>query len=350
MVTINLGLADTHFADKKPVSRKDDYHATQVRKLSDVLRLAASLRWKGETTPASSINIAGDVFHQPRGELISRKLDNKLARILRTSPCPVTAISGNHDMDRIQESSLEKHPLGMLVASGIVKLVHWPDYLVVGTIPPVIITGRQYSVDGPAKWLEHIAATGELRNLKREVSDDRQCEAQVLLMTHNHWGPGDSTFHGDPIVGHRHVVGTGADVVLYGHPHTYDGTVEVEEGNRKISIVGPGALVRGTLAEHDVTRKPMIAVIAHNSDGSHEVVLVPVPHEPPEAVFDSVAHERKKRQKKVEEQFVQQLSLMSQKAKTPEEILTALADKTSARILALVKQYYTIAEQEVANS
>lgn len=350
MVTINLGLADTHFADKKPVSRKDDYTTTQVRKLTDVIRLASSLRWKGETVSAASINIAGDVFHQPRGELISRRLDTSLARVFRTSTCPITAISGNHDMDRIQEINLEKHSLGVLAATGVIQLVHWPDHIVVGTNPPVIITGRQYSVDGPAKWLEHIAATGELRTLKRELSEARGFQAQVFLMTHNHWGPADSNFHGDPIVGHRHVIGTGADVVLYGHPHTYDGTVEVEEGSRKISIIGPGALVRGTLAEHDVNRKPMIAVVAHNADGTHEIVLVPVPHEPPEMVFDTVAHDRKKRQKKVEEMFVQQLSLMSQKAKTPEEILSALVDKTSARILALTKQYYTIAEQEVANS
>lgn len=350
MPTLLIGLSDPHFSDKKPRSRKDDFQETQRRKLRDVLKLASSIKWGTQNTKASALLMAGDVFHQPKGKLISRKLDHGLMQLMREATCPILAIAGNHDLDRDRLESLEEHPLGTLVASGLISLTHWPDYLVVGEEVPVIITGRHYTIDGPGAWLEHLTTTGKLKDLKKRVSDETGKKAQAVVMTHNYWGPSDGNFHGDPVVGHHRAKDIGAEIILYGHPHTYDGAVEVEGTDGITTIVGPGALIRGTLAETDVKRKPMIMVSAHESDGSYQVVLAQIPHEKAEDVFDLEKHERVKKEKAVQERFIQELTKLQTHVKSPEEYFSAATAKFPTRVVSRAKSYYLSAEGELAQA
>lgn len=238
MTTLIEGLADTHFTEKKPRSRKDNYQETVLRKLTDVINLASSIRWEGKTRKVDALVIAGDIFHQPQGKLISRKLDYRIISKLSTSPVPILAILGNHDKDHDREDSIEDHPLGSLVAANIITLVHWPEYRVIGTDPPVIITGRQYTIDGPGTWLDHLKESGELRDLKEKLSEERQKQVQTLVLTHCYWGPNDGALRGDPIVGHRRLLGTGVDVCSYGHPHCVSADTWVETVEQGLQQIG----------------------------------------------------------------------------------------------------------------
>lgn len=347
MSTAILNIADPHYSDKKPRSRKDDYQETQLRKTKDLLTLAQKLTWEGKPLPAAAVTISGDICHQPRGELISRRLDIRLIKTYADSPCPVLAILGNHDKDRDRIESLETHPLGTLVASKIMTLVHWPDYVIVGEDPLVIVTGRQYSIDGPGSWLDYLRETQQLVTLKNQVSQDRGKAVYAFVMTHCNWGPNDGALRGDPIVGHSRVLGTGVDVMCYGHPHTDDGIVELEDNGRLVRIVGQGAFTRGTLAEHDVTRQPKIALAVFHSDKDHEVLTVPIPHEPVDKVFDLATHTKVRQQKDAEERFIKALASLDAQSNSPEEVIAAAADRTPARIVARAQQYYTAAEAEV---
>ena len=347
MSTIAIGIADSHFTDKKPRSRLDDYQATQLFKLEKIMQLASLIKWEGVTQKAVSICFAGDICHQPKGKLVSRKLDVRLIRALSQSPCPIHGILGNHDKDKDRDDSIEEHTLGSLVASDILKLVHWPEYVVVGDDPPVIITGRQYEIESPKAWLEHLRNSKQLIDLKKAVSDKTGKNARALVMTHNYWGPNDGLAHADPIVGHNNIIGTGADVILYGHPHTDDGVVEVMDGDWSTKIVGPGAMTRGTIAEVDTQRKPKIAVMIFYNDKPADVLTVPIPHEPAEKVFDMVRHARQRSEKRAEEQFIDALKATHNKMRSPEEILTAAEDKTPVRVVALTRQYMVQAAESL---
>ena len=351
MPTFIISLCDPHFSDKKPRSRRDDFIATQRRKLNDVMKLAGGFRWKDQLVQASAIAVGGDMFHQAKGRLISRSLDQALCSQFKRSPCPILAIAGNHDMDRDRLESLKEHPLGTLAASGLVKLVHWPDYVVIGGVadrPPVIVTGKQYVLEGPRSWLDMLRETQKLAELKAVVHQDYpNAPAQAFVMTHNFWGPVDAMFQAEPILGHHHAAGTGANVILYGHPHTFDGTTEVEDGDYHVSVVGPGALIRGTIAEKDVRREPRIAITAFNEDGTHEVMFVKIPHEPAESVFDLEQHERVRRERTIQERFVRSLEELQTAQKKPEDILAQAERKVPMAVVTLARSYLTQAEAEV---
>jgi acyl-CoA synthetase (AMP-forming)/AMP-acid ligase II len=167
-------------------------------------------------------------------------------------------------------------------------------------------------------------------------------------MTHNFWGPEDGNIFGDIVVGHGNVVGTGIDALLYGHPHSDDGVVLVPDGDRTVSIIGPGAMLRNTIAEHDVTRRPKIAITAHDSDGNHEVITAAIPHAAPELVFDLEKHERVKKERAAEERFILELSRLQATTKSPEEILESAGERFSPRVLTRTREFLAAAEAEVA--
>lgn len=348
MSTLIPAVCDTHFMDKKPRSRKDDFVATQRTKINQVFQLSQSLRWKEETQTAAAIVFPGDLWHQPNGRLINRKLDHHLMQIFRSCPIPKLAIAGNHDMERDRIQSLESHPFGAFRAAGLFVQTHWPEYVVVGTDPPVIVTGWPYTSEGPARWLQAIRGSQQLIQLKNQVSEQTgHPHVQALVMTHNHWGPNDAFMRGEPVTSHAHVRDTGADIVVYGHPHTFDGTSEVEDQHGTVLVAGPGSMVRGTIAEHDISRQPRIALCAFEPDGEKTVLMVPIPHAPAEDVFHLERHEHEKAAKMAAERFVQKLQETQLQSADPEEIFSRVEGSTPANIVSTARQYMAMAESEL---
>lgn len=352
MPTVIIGIADPHISDKKPRSRKDDFIATQERKLRELLKLCSHIRIDGRIQQAQALVIAGDLFTQNKGQLISRKLDNQLIRIRRESPCPWVAIPGNHDMMNDRLDSLETHPMGVMREAGLLEIVVWPEYTVVKgpklDDPRVIISGRQYTTDGPGRWIDYLAETGELRRLKQDLYlQDSSSKIMALLMTHSFWGSEDGINMGEPVVGHLRVRETGANVLLYGHPHTFDGEVKVQDREGQISIVGPGALIRGTLAEHDIYRQPKVVVMIFYADGTHKNLLVTIPHEAAEKVFDLERHERQKEEKQVQLRFIQELQNLNVIKPTSKDIFSKVEENTPRGVVTRAQQFITQAEAEV---
>jgi len=340
MATILLGVTDTHWSPRKPRSRRDDFIATQVRKIQDIVKLSKRLNWRGRPQSAQAIIHSGDMFHNNKGDQIDRSLDTTLISAIQPRPeCPWLAIPGNHDMENDRVEALKSHPMGVFHIAGVVDLVIWPHYRVVKgpepSDPPVIVTGIPYTQEGPAKWLAAQSVSQDLVRLKRSIAPN----AHVVLMTHCHWGPVEGQINGEPIVAHYLATEAGATVHMYGHPHTNDGVSLIQGPDGPISIVGPGALIRGTLAEHDVNRQPNIMIAAFNGDGTHECVLVPIPHEPAEVVFDLEKHERQRQERVREERFVQQLRTLTPETTDPEQLLVAASDRTPARVLMKTRSF-----------
>lgn len=350
MATILLGITDSHWTEKRPRSRKDpDFKLTQSRKIRDLFKLAAQIRLPGvNANGAAGIVHSGDLFHQPHGKLISRKLDTWIIPILKSSPVPIYAIPGNHDMKAHRTESLDDHPYGVLVADEAIKQACWPTYFVVGNDPPVIVTGMEFTGAGPRTWLEYLRTTKELITLKKNLSDSTGSKVQVMALTHCWWGPTDGVNRGEPLIGYDNIKNTGIDVMMYGHPHTEDGIMQVQDDYGQCHIVGPGAFIRGTLAEHDVNRQPKIAIMAFMEDGTHTVRLVSVPHLPADQVFDLVKHQRARRESEVETQFIHELSQIDTSDQTLEQLLTsAEGNGTPTQVVSLSRQYLTMAAEEM---
>jgi hypothetical protein len=346
MTTYILSIADPHWTEKTPRSRKDDFKQAQTNKIQALVKLAEHLKLPGsEQKGAAAVTIAGDLFHQPEAKQISRKLETWLIPELRKFKVPVIVIPGNHDMKAHRMASLEEHPYGVLTANDVVKQVIWPGYMVVGSDPPVIVVGKEFHPSGPKPWLVHLQQTEELLTLRKAVKDRMGVEPQVLAQTHCWWGPADGINRGEPLVGYDNIKDTGIDIMIYGHPHSLDGVMQVQDSRGQSFIVGPGAFIRGTLAEHDTKREPKISISIFENDGTHRVMLVSVPHQPADVVFNFEKHTRMKKEVEVRAQFVKELGQVEGDGQTLEDIFTKAAESsTPPEVIARARQYITQAE------
>jgi predicted phosphodiesterase len=326
MPTTILNLSDPHFTHRRPRSRTDDYVATQLRKLVWCLDLA---RERG----AAAVTIPGDVFDDPRGPNIRRRLDTALLPLLLGAPCPIYAIRGNHDLLHDRVESLREHPLGTLELIGAIRNLHPPAHAVVGVDPPVLLVGYDYSRDGPFAWLDSLVAEETVRRL-RGLTGAVGCVA----LSHAYWGD-DGTRHGERVVAPGCLARTGVDVVVHGHDHTFGGLLACELEGRECWVVGPGALCRGSLGWDDRTRQPRVALITFHADGRKDAEFVVVPHEPAAAVFDLEAHDRRKAYERDLGDLVAGLKALGPETGTTEDPLDPFVGEVVSRVLDRVRDF-----------
>jgi hypothetical protein len=347
MTTILTSIADPHWCEGRPISRTDtDWIKTQTQKIENVFNVSSEIEIRKQKG-SSGLLIPGDLFHLPKGPRISRRLDRWLSQTLRFSPCPIFAIPGNHDMQGHHLDSLNNHPYGCLEAAGLITSVIWPNYMLVGEDPLVMVTGKQFVPEGPGFWLQMLREEETLVHFKKELEQQHQKPVFVVAMSHGYWGSQKGSYYGEPVVPYSDVYGTGIDIMLISHDHACHG-VNVVEGDRGAFqwVVGSGALVRGTISEKDLRREPKMAVLGLNSHGDHEIFLVTIPHLPVEEVF---ALEEKAKERKIKEEelvFIEECRKLDYKVPTIEVILGSLLSQgvTSVRVASLVKNYLLSAE------
>jgi hypothetical protein len=209
--------------------------------------------------------------------------------------------------------------------------------------PTLIITGKEFTRQGPNSWLDSLRETKELIDIKNSLGD-----AHVLALTHNHWGVSDGLIMGEQITGHSRILGTGIDVLVYGHPHTYDGEFILDDEQGQVSVIGPGALIRGTLAEHDTGREPKFVVSIFKSNREIKNILVTIPHEPSEVVFDLEKHESQKNEKRIQDRFITELRNLSTNSVNLEDLLDSASSRCSAAIIDKTKKFILDSETELS--
>src|SRR6516164_6843199 len=161
--TLVTGIVDSHWSNRRPVSRTDaDWIGTQSRKLDDFFRISVELQ-------AQALVHGGDLFHQPKGQLIDRMVDQWLMGKFRQAPAPWFTIPGNHDMFGHKVDSLKNHPYGCLEKAGLITSVMWPNYALVGSDPIILITGKEFHSDGPISWLESLRDEETLIEWKKDI-------------------------------------------------------------------------------------------------------------------------------------------------------------------------------------
>lgn len=115
MATKIIFVGDIHAADRPPAGRVDGYREQILAKLREIGSL---------TNDASAVVLLGDVFHQPRANLVSHSLVKALIDRFVDYACPIYAAVGNHDMGEEGIDSLHRQPIGVLEASGAIQIVH----------------------------------------------------------------------------------------------------------------------------------------------------------------------------------------------------------------------------------
>jgi exonuclease SbcD len=338
--TFVTGIADSHWSNRRPASRTDeDWIGTQSRKLDEFFRISKELQ-------AQALVHSGDLFNQPKGQLIDRSVDQWLMEKFRKAPAPWYTIPGNHDMFGHKVDSLKSHPYGCLEKAGLITSVMWPNYALIGSDPVILITGREFNADGPVSWLESLRDEETLIDWKKDISRECGVPVFVLALCHGFWGPENGWQFGEIVTSYSEICGTGIDVVLTGHDHACKGIQQLENEDGYQWVIEPGALLRGTIAEKDIGREPKMVVLDFESSGHHEFNLVTIAHDAPEYVFNFDNQKKEKKRQEVEHMFIEECRRLQTKGTTIEVILNTIeSDQTvSSRVASLTREYLVRAE------
>lgn len=222
-------VGDPHLSSATPVSRKDEYQNSMLKKIVDLARFA-------DENQVDFVIIGGDVFHiktQPDGFMVAVTL------ALKTFKVPVYTIIGNHDILYTNVDSVRRTPLGILISSGILK---WMNSIKItvgddNSEKKVLIQGLDY-------------------HLRPVIPDRLPGYDKAFLVAHQFTPHGMQFGEGDESFNEGEYQRSKWDVFYLGHDHmTYP--VSVVSGK---PTVRPGALSRGTKHIQNRMRDVMFTV------------------------------------------------------------------------------------------
>jgi hypothetical protein len=220
---------DVHLSDRAPASCTDTY----LDDLFDLLDQAAGIAQSRD----AEIILAGDVFHHKAPTRTSHSTVMRLIDWARLALVPVHAVVGNHDIQHDRTQSIhETQPLGVVMASGAINLLDgWldgsPDAVYVFGVPWQMTWDDASVADALAEW--------------------RKEKANGLVVTHAPLYP------------------PGRELKFEFFPAA---SWAKHMGNQ-------GALSRGSLHEHNLTRVPSVAIWNASEDTIEHVELKAKPAE-----------------------------------------------------------------------
>jgi len=256
-------LGDTHFTNRSPERRLDNYWETQIRKIKQALSIFRD-------NDCDVIIQTGDFFDTPT---VANRVKSVLIKFLRQSNEKVYCIWGQHDVVGHSIFTLPNSPLVVLQAAGVVKIVdkHW---YMLGTKSedieiPVVLYGASFGEDIP-----------------KPESPLESTECYNILIVHDMIGD-RPLYPGQELIGPNQFLRNNPDynLVIAGDYHyrfisSYQGR----------TIINPGALVRKTISKFDLEHKPAV-VIFDTETGESKVIELVV--EPVEKVFNLKRVEKK---------------------------------------------------------
>lgn len=220
---------DVHLSDRPPINCTDNY----TDDLFDLLEQTVEVAKKYDAYTV----FAGDVFHLKQPSRNSHALVQRMIEIIQSYPNIVYIVPGNHDLLNDRLDSIPSQPLGVLLKSGAYQLRGWDDTI---SLP-------LYGVP----WLQRFTDHNVMEAFK-DYRERYQEFEQVLTVTHAplyplgrelkyEFYPSELWAEAMDNTGH----------VAYGHIHDYHGIWE----SGGVQFCNNGALSRGSLTEHNRTRK-----------------------------------------------------------------------------------------------
>jgi DNA repair protein SbcD/Mre11 len=266
-----LFIGDIHFRVHGSRFRIDNCYQTQFEKLSKILQL-------GVKNEVDLVLFSGDFTHTPRE---GHELVHDVIKALKNYPIPIYTLTGNHDLVGRNMESLRTSPLGVMVASGVIKLLDKDLFLP----DEVILRGVDYS----------------------DKHDDSKYQFNTnpyhlkVIASHNMIVPLSSApfeyIHPDNVV-------TDAKVVLMGHYHLpFDHTTP-----NLVRYINPGVPMRWTMDEKDLTPK-VVLLLVNFADGIHTYTTqyISLEAKPGDEVFNVTKVAELKEKEQTIENFVKTL-------------------------------------------
>jgi predicted phosphodiesterase len=254
---------DTHLSDRAPSSCTDTYLDDLFALLEQVAQIAQERD--------GAIILAGDVFHHKAPSRTSHATVMRLLDWARLALVPVYAVVGNHDIQHDRTASIhETQPLGVVLASGAIELLDgWIDE-----------GGGDYVYGVPWQMtFDQANVSDALADYRHDGRPAASNDAHCLVVTHAPlYPPGrELRFEHFPATAWAEAMG-GRGTVHYGHVHEPHGIYTLGG----VTFSNPGALSRGSLHEHNLTRTPAVAI--WNSQ-TGEIVHQELKAKPAEQVF-----------------------------------------------------------------
>jgi predicted phosphodiesterase len=232
---------DIHLSDRAPSSCTDTY----LDDLFDLLEQATRIAQERD----GAIILAGDVFHHKAPTRTSHATVMRLIDWARLALVPVYAVVGNHDIQHDRTASIhETQPLGVVMASGAIELLDgWIDE-----------GGGDYVYGVPWQMtFDEANVCDALADYRHDGSPAASNDAHCLVVTHAPlYPPGrELPYEFFPVATWAKAMGN-RGTVHYGHVHEPHG-VYTWDG---VTFSNPGALSRGSLHEHNLSRTPAVAI------------------------------------------------------------------------------------------
>ena len=243
-------LGDTHFTNRGPKRRLDNYFETQLDKFNQSLDIF-------EKEECDYVTQVGDFFDSPD---VSNYVISTIISLLRQRKVEILCCYGQHDITGHSASTLKRSPLKVLESAGVVRIL---------SQSPIQLQNSRTPVDNDKRYaMLYGSSFGE--TIPKTLEED----PYNILVTHRMIGDRE-LYPGQELTSPRKFLrdNPSFNLVLAGDYHyrysdSYQGRV----------IVNPGCLMRKTIKEFDLEHRPGVAVFDVNTNELmiHELRVRPV--------------------------------------------------------------------------
>jgi len=271
-----ITFTDIHLADKNPASRIDNYMESILNKLEQARDICI----------ARNIDVAlcgGDIFHIKTPTKNSHFLVSRTIDILKSFPCPVYSIYGNHDLRQDNITTLPKQPFYTLVKSGGLTYLH-DELFDNGNI-------RIFGMDYCSFPTEE------------EFTKINKGEKVQICVAHVNASSKFSDLFGEKVYRYQDLKEESPDVFVFGHYHPDQG-IEIHNNKHFINV---GSLSRGSLKKDELDRIPNLGYIEIGDDYSIKCNKIPLRVQPADEIFDLEMKDKEEREQEEIENFISEM-------------------------------------------
>lgn len=297
-------ITDTHGRANNPISRKDDFPITVLRKIEWAVELANKHK--------APLLHGGDWLQRPD---VSPTFISSLARILMEAKYGVYSVLGNHDIYSYNQDSFWRSPLSILVNCGIITLVgragvefYEKDREDSATVCFVSGVSAHQTLDKNGRVEDYIVSQDQITH-----SFGPEDKVYSIHMVHGFLADHDWGKNIPHTLIDNTVEKNCANVILTGHEHSgYNVIEKVNSDGHKIIYCNPGSLLRVTAGVGDMRDDVQAALIQVTRDDiSVKLVKCPIAEEA-DKVLDRDKLEEEKTRNKSLEMFASKLSGISE--------------------------------------
>lgn len=242
-------ILDPHLTSHPPASRKDAYSIAMFNKLLWIRTRSIKEKYR-------AIYILGDLFHTKKVNMLFLF---SLIRILKSFPCPIHVLAGNHDLFNDNLSSLPRTALGVLFASNTVR------------------EGNGRSQGNTFTCLPYD------RSMVVPEAPEKQGERILLCHAFVGW-----TKKADDWITFGEIARAGYTTVIAGHDHPPHAPKEIDVSEHgpfpTLRVLRPGSLSRGTTHNYNRRRQPTMMEITE-TQGQWSFDVIEVPAAKPKDIF-----------------------------------------------------------------